>query len=321
MGALLSSPDSPQRIELISKSGITEDDIPHAQTSLDAKSIIRQVRPKQWVKNLLVFMPIVASHSTDPAAWFKAVLAFVVFSALASTIYVLNDLLDLEADRAHPTKHARPIASGDLSIHNAVFLMVVLFVISSFGSIALGPSFLLVAAIYFLLTTAYSFRLKALKGIDIITLAALFSIRVIAGAAATEVQASLWFLGFVAPVFLSLATVKRLTEVTRRQSKTPVLGRAYGFDDRAWLLLLAGLSALVAVCVFLAYSYTQNAMALYDRPGLFRCSALPLAIWLFRMIQTSWTGQQGYDPISHALRDYIGLSLVLAAAILVALAI
>ncbi|MEO1562090.1 MAG: UbiA family prenyltransferase [Pseudomonadota bacterium] len=319
--AILPTADKTAQDDLIEASGLSLENIPNGSDRFDVFVAIRQLRPKQWIKNALLFLPIVASHTTDPLAWSKAVLAFIVFSLLASAIYVLNDLLDLKADRAHPLKQNRPIASGALSIPHAVRLFLVLLVAAFLGALALGEEFSAIALIYLVLTTIYSFGLKAVKTIDIAMLAGLFSIRVIAGAAATDLPASLWFLAFTAPAFLSLATVKRLTEVTRATHSGPVPGRAYSQSDRAWLLLLATLAAATSVAVFVAYSFSPAAVALYEATSVFRWAALPLSIWLGRMIYSSWKGTQGYDPISHALRDYLGLFMVICSAGLIFAAI
>ena len=298
---LISIPDSPDRFSL--------------------GSLIRQLRPHQWAKNGLLFLPLLASHEMDPSKWLWTLIAFVTFSLLASSVYISNDLVDLEADRAHPTKSNRPIAKGDLSIKTAVRALGGLILFSIIGAIWIGLDFALVALIYFTLTTAYSFGLKSVFCLDIVFLAALFSIRVVAGAEAADVTASYWFLAFVAPIFLSLATVKRLTEVTKLDVAGRVPGRAYAKSDRSWLLGLAILSGFVAVGIFLAYSFSPSAQQLYEDLWIFRLIALPLGIWITRMIVTSWRGAQEYDPMSYAFKDPIGLSLVGLCAVMAVIAI
>ncbi|MEM0976140.1 MAG: UbiA family prenyltransferase [Pseudomonadota bacterium] len=283
--------------------------------------VLKELRPKQWVKNLLVFLPLVASHAPLHELWVSGVIAFLAFSALASAVYIINDISDIEVDRAHPEKRFRPIAAGHVSIKLGLIVAAGLTTLAIGLAWFLGREFLVVLIVYLLLTTAYSFWAKQRRLLDIIFLAVLYGIRVIGGAAATGLDASLWFLGFVGPVFLSLAAVKRLTEVTRLNVDGRVPGRAYAREDR-WLILgIAVVSAVAGVLVFVGYSFSSAAEALYDQITFFQLAALALILWLSRMIWTAWIGMQSFDPITFALRDRVGLSCVICATVLVGLAI
>jgi len=319
--ALFHPSGSEAHSRLISEAHLDLENLPDIAEEISVKSVVKQLRPQHWLKNALLFLPILASHNLEFEAWLRTLLGFLVFSLLASSIYILNDLLDLEADRAHPTKKNRPIAKGDLSIRAAVWLFVILLSLAAIGGMLIGTEFAIVTAVYLILTTLYSFGLKSLWLIDILMLAGLFSIRVVAGAAASGVEASLWFLAFVAPVFLSLATVKRLTEVTLLEVEGKVPGRAYRKNDRNWLVGLGILSAVASVLVFILYTFSDAVAALYSSIWALQLATLPLILWLYRMIHTSWRGQQSYDPISFAMRDKIGLGLVAVAGALVIYAI
>ncbi|HEX3273622.1 MAG TPA: UbiA family prenyltransferase, partial [Gemmatimonadales bacterium] len=170
-------------------------------------AVVRALRPHQWVKNLLVFVPVVLDHRLfDPAALEKAVTAFVAFCCAASSAYVLNDILDLDADRRHPTKRHRPFASGALSPTFGIVLVPVLLGFAAAVSWQkLPPAFLQLLALYVVLTATYSLYLKELAVVDVLLLAGLYTLRVLAGIAAAHVRFSTWLLAFAMFLFLSLA--------------------------------------------------------------------------------------------------------------------
>lgn len=284
--------------------------IPQKAAGLDPYALLKQIRPTQWVKNGLLFLPLLASHSAFGVSWLFCAIGFVAFSLLASAIYIVNDLCDLSADRLHPKKRFRPLASGKLSLRKGQRVAVFLIVSGLVLSALINFEFLLVAIVYLVLTSLYSFKLKKGRAVDILMLSALYAIRVIAGATAASVPATGWFLAFVGPVFLSLAAVKRLTEVTRLSEAGKVPGRSYSTADRQWLIATAILSAVGAVCVFSAYTQSNTAGLIYSRPLILLLSSLPLAVWLARMIISSARGLQDFDPITHALKDKVGLGLI-----------
>ena len=242
------------------------------------RDLVQALRPHQWVKNVLLFLPVLAAHDFTLPTLLLVLLGMVAFSAAASCIYVVNDLLDLEADRLHPTKRNRPFAAGAVPIGVGMVASLLLGLLALGIGAALGWAFLGVLVLYMGLSLAYSLRLKRLRWVDIATLAALYTIRVLAGAAATGMGASILMLVFVFPVFLSLGCVKRMTEL--------------------------------ALVVFFAYSFSEQARALYPTRWLLWLALVPLAIWLIRMVILGHRGKQDYDPIVFALRDRVGLGLI-----------
>ncbi len=268
------------------------------------------IRPRQWIKNILMVLPLIAAHTADLASILAVVLGFISYSAAASAIYLINDLTDIDADRAHPTKRNRAFAAGSVPIKVGMMTSISLGLFSLAVAALLGWAMVLVILFYIVLTLAYSMRLKRARWVDVTTLGGLYTLRVVAGAVATGVVASGWLIGFIFPLFLTLACVKRLTELARATTDGPVPGRRYTKSDRGDLLNVSILGAVAAAAVFASYSYSSTAMVLYDSAWALRLVVVPLGLWLARMIWTGWTGTQAYDPIEFALRDKVGLSII-----------
>lgn len=220
-------------------------------------------------------------------------------------------MLDLEADRLHATKHKRPFASGAVPIWVGMAAFVGLSVIALGLGLLIGPYFAAIVAVYMSLSLAYSLRLKRMRWVDIATLASLYTLRVVAGALAVDVNVSGYLLVFIFPTFLSLGCVKRLTEVTLAKGDERLPGRGYGRLDRPDLLNVAGVSAFAAVFIFLMYSFSGQAQDLYPTRWLLWVAAVPLAAWMVRMIWLGFYGKQDYDPIVFAMRDKFGLGLIM----------
>lgn len=273
--------------------------------------LVQGLRPHQWVKNVLLLLPLVAAHDFSLASFLQVVLGILAFSAAASSIYIVNDLLDLEADRLHPKKRFRPFASGAVPIRIGMLASIISGAVALGIGYALGWVFLAVVAIYMALSLAYSLRLKRMRWIDIATLAALYALRVIAGAAAGQVEVTGYMLAFVFPIFVTLGCVKRLTELTLASDDAPLPGRGYGRPDRGDLLNVAVLGTIGALLIFFAYSFTEQARSLYPTQWLLWAALLPIAAWLIRMVRLGYFGKQDYDPIVFAMRDKRGLGLLM----------
>ncbi|MEM6275420.1 MAG: UbiA family prenyltransferase [Pseudomonadota bacterium] len=275
------------------------------------RDLWRALRPHQWVKNVLLLLPMIAAHEFGLATFGLVLLGMVAFSTAASAIYIINDLLDLEADRLHVKKRHRPFASGAVPIRVGMVTAGLLLALALGLGGVLGPGFLLVIVLYMALSLAYSLRLKRMRWVDIATLAALYTLRVVAGAAATQVEASAMMLVFVFPVFLSLGCVKRLTELTLATSDERLPGRGYGRLDRSDLLNVAWLGVIGALLVFFLYSLTEQAMTLYPTRWILWLTLVPIAAWLGRMVILGYRGKQDYDPIVFAMRDKMGIGILL----------
>ncbi|WP_421704687.1 UbiA family prenyltransferase [Aliiroseovarius sp.] len=275
------------------------------------RDLARALRPHQWVKNILLLLPMLAAHDFTWATLGMVVLGMICFSAAASSIYVANDLLDLEADRLHATKRFRPFASGAVPLLVGMGAGAAAGLVALLGSALLGPQMLFITALYMLLSLAYSLRLKRLRWVDIAILAALYTLRVVAGATVTGLGVSAFLIGFIFPAFAALGAVKRLTEVTRARNDERLPGRGYARADRSKLLNLALIGVMGAVLSFLAYGFSPQAIALYPSRLFLWAAAVPMMLWLIRMVRLGYEGRQDYDPILFAMRDKRGIGLLL----------
>lgn len=269
---------------------------------------LRALRPHQWVKNLLLFLPPIMAHRFfEPGVLFTTLLSFGVFCATASTVYLLNDLCDLEADRHHPRKRNRPFANGSLRPQTGIAMVAVLLCLALLGSIFLPTGFLLVLALYFLLTTAYSFSLKQVVVLDIVLLAGLYTIRIIAGGAAAEIPVSKWLLGFSMFMFLSLACVKRFSELlaVRSKKQAAVHGRGYRPEDLEQLSIFGAASGYLSVLVLALYVSSPDVSALYTHPSVLWLLCPVVLYWISRIWILTRRGEVHEDPIVFALSDRV----------------
>jgi 4-hydroxybenzoate polyprenyltransferase len=277
--------------------------------------LVKSLRPQQWSKNALVLVPLAtAGLLFDPNAVARALLALLCFSFAASAIYQVNDLLDIEADRAHPKKRARPLAAGTLSIPAALLLTLVLVMLALGGGVwLLGTSFALTLLAYISISLAYSWRLKAVMTLDVIALACLYTLRIIAGAVAIQVLVSSWLLVFSLFFFLSLGYLKRYTELAQAvNSHELVKGRGYVGGDLE-LVALSGVAAgMVSILVLALFINDSKATGVYATPPLLWGLCLILLYWINRIWLMARRGEVEGDPVAHALNDR--RSIVLGAA-------
>ena len=272
-----------------------------------AKSYYRALRPHQWLKNLLVFVPMLAAHRFDGSTVLLSVLAFICFSLVASSVYVLNDLLDLTADRAHPRKQNRPFASGRLPIVHGMGMAAGLLMLGALFALAIGGDFLLLMAGYYLLTTVYSLHLKRRIVIDICVLAGLYTIRIVAGGLATGIPLSVWLLAFSVFFFLSLAAVKRQTELidSAGRGKLKAGGRGYHVNDLPIISMIAIGSGYVSVLVMTLYVNSPAVTELYARPEALLGVSAVLLYWITRTVMVAHRGNMHDDPLVYAAKDRV----------------
>jgi 4-hydroxybenzoate polyprenyltransferase len=282
----------------------------------------RAIRVQQWVKNLLVFVPLLmAPEARQLPLFLDTFLAFLAFSLCASSVYVTNDLLDLEADRRHVTKRYRPFAAGDLPLAIGLLLVPGCLLGAVLVTVLLPGAFAVVLLVYMIVTTAYSFRLKHVPLVDVIVLAMLYTGRVIAGAAATHVWPSPWILGFSLFFFLSLAFVKRYAEIYAMPTEQPALKvRGYYPADLELIATNGAVSGYISVLVAALYINSDRVVGLYAHPEMLWLICPLLLYWISRIWMLAHRGQLHDDPVLFAIKDreswVIGalIALVLAAA-------
>lgn len=273
-------------------------------------AMLKAMRLHQWMKNLLVFVPLMAAHQyADASRDVLALMAFVIFSLTASSVYLLNDLVDVQDDRHHARKRHRPFASGALSLIMGWAAWPALLLVAVVLSAWLMPVLFSVSlGIYFVLTVAYSLQLKQLAVVDVLTLAALYTLRIIAGAAAIDVAVSFWLLLFSMFIFLSLALIKRYSElkVARDAGKTGALrGRGYEPDDLELVSSLGGSSGFIAVLVLALYIQDGQAAHLYATPQVIWLACPVMLFWISRAWLIAHRGRMHDDPIVFALKDKV----------------
>lgn len=270
-----------------------------------ARTWVKLLRVHQWAKNGLVVVPLFTSHQFDIHSVFASLSAFVAFSLAASAVYVVNDLIDIEADRQHPTKKLRPLAAGTIPVRQALMLAAILVLIAIVVAVGVSPGFAGVLAIYLILTTAYTFVLKRKMIVDIVTLATLYTLRVIGGAEAISVTVSEWLLAFSMFIFTALALIKRYVELAGRvDAALPNLAhRDYRNSDLDVIAMLACAAAFNAVTVFALYISSDTVRVLYRHPKALWLVCPVLVYWLGRAVLIAHRRLMDDDPIIFALTD------------------
>jgi len=287
-----------------------------------ARELFAAMRPHQWLKNLLVFVSLLTSFKFYGfAPVLASVAAFVALSLCASATYIVNDLFDLSSDRKHPRKRARPFASGAASIPQGLIAALVLLVAGIAAASLVSPGLLAVVTAYVVMTTAYSLHLKSYVVLDVIVLAALYMIRIVAGAVAIHVEVSVWLLAFALFLFVSLALVKRCAELVLFESQgvRGSSGRDYQVTDLRVLWPLGISLGVCSVVVFALYVSAPEVQARYGAPLLLWFVAVALVYWLGRMWIKASRGEMSDDPIVFAFRN-AGSRLLIAGMVVATLA-
>lgn len=291
---------------------------------------LKAVRVHQWAKNALLFVPVVTAHALlDLQTVIAACLAFASMGLCASATYLVNDLLDLESDRHHVRKRLRPFAAGTLSATSGLLATSLLLISGWLIATALPPLFQLALGSYIVVTLLYSFWFKRIASLDVITLAGLYTLRVVAGAWATGIHLSFWLLAFSLFLFLCLALAKRVAELVNhsRSSSTEgctgamLRGREYGPGDTQMLQIMGATSGYMSVLVLALYINSPEVSRQYHSPQLLWLIAPAMLLWITRFWIVTSRGYMDEDPISFAIRDpetwataaFTGLVLFLAA--------
>ncbi len=287
------------------------------------RSIVHSIRIHQWAKNLLIFLPLLLAHGIRPRAMLQALAAFFCFSLTASANYVVNDLLDIEADRRHHRKRSRPFAAGDLSVIGGAEIVVTFLAVAFLGLRFLPPAFAGYLLLYLLATLAYSFYLKRIPLLDVLVLSGLYTVRLLAGGAATGTPISQWLAGFSVFLFFSLALVKRFAELENLRSTGAQLknGRGYVMGDLEQLRAFGTASSYAAVVVFALYIGSYDVTVLYHRPARLWLVVPLLILWVSRVWLLASRGELNEDPVVFAFTDRMSLLIGIVIGVIVLLAL
>jgi 4-hydroxybenzoate polyprenyltransferase/phosphoserine phosphatase len=280
----------------------------------ELRALVEALRPHHWLKNILVFVPLAASHQFEDIGQFiQAVSAFIAFCLCASAVYVSNDLLDLPSDRHHPHKKDRPLAAGRLPLLHAIGLVPLLLIGAGGTGLLLPPLFLAVIGLYFVLMTAYSQRLKDFAILDVLVLSAGYTLRVLGGAVAVDVAPSAWLLTFSVFMFFSLALTKRYSElvIMRSVEGARAHARAYVLQDRELIATLGVASGHVAVLVLALYINSTIAQSLYSHYELIWLVCALLLYWISYLWLMAHRGRMHDDPLVFAVRNRVSLILII----------
>jgi 4-hydroxybenzoate polyprenyltransferase len=269
--------------------------------------LLRAMRVRQWPKNLLVLVPLLTAHRVgDPDALLGALAAFAAFCCAASAIYLVNDLVDLPADRAHPVKRHRPFACGELGIGWAIALAPLLLAAAFALAVPLGARFAGVLALYLATAVLYSLALKRVAILDVLVVAGLYALRILAGALAIDVVVSDWLLAFSMFIFLSLAFAKRHGELARfpaQDGERRLPRRGYRPADLPAVAVLGATSGYLSILVLALYITSRDVLLLYRHPAVLWAIAVLFLYWIARTWLLVQRGELDEDPLSFALRD------------------
>ncbi|MGO9594061.1 MAG: UbiA family prenyltransferase [Steroidobacteraceae bacterium] len=292
--------------------------LPAPKASL--RAWIKAIRLHQWSKNGLILVPALLAHVIfKPHVLLSGLLAFVAFSLCASSVYIINDLFDLSADRQHPRKRHRPFAAGLISARSGLRSALLLFIVAACIAISVGPRFVAVLAGYYALTWAYSLRLKRLPLLDVMMLAGLYTLRIIAGAAAMRVPLSFWLLAFSVFMFLSLGFVKRYAELDDALKVGTLTRHARGYvaSDLPLIMSLGTASGYCAIVVMALYINSSDSLALYQHHKALWLICPLMLFWISRVWIVATRGAMHDDPVVFALHDRVSLLILVTLGVIV----
>jgi 4-hydroxybenzoate polyprenyltransferase len=302
------------------------------------RTFFRAIRIHQWIKNVLVFVPVLAAHRlNDLGALMSVAMAFIAYGLCASSVYLLNDLIDLHADRNHPRKRHRPLASGALSIRSGLILMPILLGSAFMLALMISPLFALLLLTYYVVTNLYAFWLKRVPILDTIILASLYTLRILAGAAAVPVAPSFWLLAFSMFFFFSLALAKRHSELleldevsnvppladvsVRASGGTAIPGRGYNAEDRATIVSQGTSAGTAAVLVLALYINSDQVSGQFKHPVMLWFICPLLLYWITKLWLNAQRRQITDDPVIWAVKNRVSRAIGLMCLLLFALAI
>lgn len=293
-------------------------------TDSSSRALLKAMRPHQWVKNILLFVSLFLAHQyTDIDLLTDTLMAFVAFCICSSSVYLINDLVDLQVDRRNPDKSSRPFAGGTASLSDGILAIPILLSVAFLLAAIVGEQFLGVLAAYFVVTLSYSFYLKQHVLFDVLTLAGLYTIRIIAGASVAHEIPSVWLVSFSMFVFTSLAMAKRYAELKALQDKSGswIGGRGYHVNDIAIISQLGTASGFISALVLALYIDSFVVQEIYSNPWALWLLCPLLMYWVGRIWLVANRGELRHDPVIYATRDPVSYIAILAGAAILWLAL
>lgn len=265
--------------------------------------LTRACRPYQWVKNLLVLLPFLLAHKmADQDAGLRAVLAAFIFCLVSSSVYIFNDISDIEVDRLHPLKKMRPFASGTVRVGHGIAFAVGLLAVAFTLASSLPQWFSVTILLYLVLNVAYSLKLKKIHSVDVVALAAMYTARIIAGAQASGLRMSAWLAAFSIFFFFGMALLKRYSEVACQDSGQ-IRGRGYVAEDKLPLMILGICSSLLSMVVMSLYINSPQVAGLYSRPQILWLTLPFFLMWISNIWVSAGRGKIRNDPIVYAIKN------------------
>ena len=273
--------------------------------NLKFTNILKILRPYQWVKNILVFIPMLMSHQLTMNNFIFSIKAFIIFSLVASSIYIINDISDVKSDKEHPYKKDRPIPAGLINIHQCKKIIFYLLFLSTLFLFTTNLNFLLLIISYFVVSNLYTFFLKKYIFVDLAILSILYTLRIIGGGLITNISVSIWLLSFSIFFFISLASVKRQIELLnfKKLGKTKISGRGYALKDENIVNAISVISGVVSILVLIFYINSPQVIKLYSSPIILWGICIIMIFWISRIILISKKGEIKDDPIIYAIND------------------
>jgi len=278
------------------------------------KLVFKQLRIHQWSKNILILIPAIASHRfNETSVLIHSLIAFVAFSLFASSIYIINDIADLDNDRLHPDKKNRPIASGKISIFSAYFIMIICLIMGILLSLVLGNEFSFILIIYVLFNLLYTFFLKKIIIIDVLLLMIFYVLRLIAGHISNSIPLSPWLLSFSIFLFFSLGFLKRYVDLINVNTENLSLlkGRAYSVEDSKMLMSIGVCSGLISSMVLTLYTGSEQVQQLYSSPLVLVALSPIMFFWICRIWLFAAKGLINSDPVFFAIKDKVSYGVAI----------
>ncbi len=284
-----------------------------SNTKLLFHNTFKILRPYQWVKNSLVFIPMIMSHKLNFENFFLSFKAFIIFSLTASIVYIINDISDIKSDKKHPYKKYRPLAAGLITLKQCKTLILILLIFCSLFLFNINTKFFLLIISYFIISNLYTFIFKKFAIIDLLILGILYTLRIIGGGLISDISISVWLLSFSIFFFISLASIKRLIELinAKKLKNKKISGRGYVVNDKKAVNLISVFTSYISIFVLILYINSPQVLNLYSSPNILWGICIIIFFWISRIINVAKKGEIKDDPVVYAIKDKISYLCVL----------